>query len=49
VRFLARTDVKEKFLAAGVETIGSSPAKLAAAMKSEVARMGKVIKAEGIR
>jgi tripartite-type tricarboxylate transporter receptor subunit TctC len=49
VRFLVRTDVKEKFLAAGVETIGSSPEELAAAMKSEMARMGKVIKLAGIR
>src|SRR5262245_20117456 len=49
VLFLARADVKEKFLAAGAETIGSSPAELAAAMKSEMARMGKVIRADGIR
>jgi tripartite-type tricarboxylate transporter receptor subunit TctC len=49
VRFLARTDVKEKFFAAGVEPIGGSPEELAAAMKSEMARMGKVIKDAGIR
>jgi len=49
VRYLARADVKEKFLGIGSETIGSSPAELAAAMKSEIARMGKVIRAEGIR
>jgi tripartite-type tricarboxylate transporter receptor subunit TctC len=49
VRFLARTDVKEKFLATGVEAIGSSPQALAGAMKSEMATMGKVIKAAGIR
>ena len=49
VRYLARADVKEKFFAAGVETIGSSPEELAAAMKSEMARMGKVIKDNSIR
>ena len=49
VRFLARTDVKEKFLATGVETMGGTPENLAAAMKSEMARMGKVIKDAGIR
>ena len=49
VRFLARTDVKEKFFATGVEPIGSSPIELAGAMKSEIARMGKVIKDAGIR
>ena len=49
VRFLARTDMREKFLAAGMEPIGSSPEELVAAMKSEMARMGKVIKEAGIR
>jgi tripartite-type tricarboxylate transporter receptor subunit TctC len=49
VRFLARPDAKEKFLAIGSETIGSSPGELEAAMKSEMARMSKVIKAEGLR
>ena len=49
VRFLARTDVKEKFFATGVEPIGSSPIELAGAMKSEISRMGKVIKDAGIR
>lgn len=49
VRFLARTDVKEKFFAAGVETIGGTPDELAAAIRSEMARMGKVIKDAGIR
>ena len=49
VRFLARADVKEKFLAAGVEPIGSSPEGLVAAMKSEMARMGRVIEEAGIR
>ncbi len=49
VRFLARTDVKEKFLATGVETMGGTPEDLAAAMKSEMMRMGRVIKDAGIR
>ena len=49
VRFLGRTDAKEKLLATGVEPIGSSPQELAAAMKSESARMGKVIRSAGIR
>ena len=41
--------VKEKFLSTGVETVGNSPDELAATMKSEIARMGKVIKDVGIR
>ena len=49
VRVLNRTDVKEKFFNAGVETVGGSPEQLAATVKSEMARMGKVIRDAGIR
>ncbi len=49
IRVLNRPDVKEKFLATGIETVGSSPEALSALIKQEVARMGKVIKAAGIR
>ena len=41
---LNRADVKEKFSNAGSEVVGSSPEKLAAFVKSEMATMGKVIK-----
>ena len=46
---LARPDMKEKFVHAGVETAGGSPEQFAATIKSEMERMGKVIKAAGIR
>ncbi len=49
VRMLGRPDIKEKFLAMGVEAVGSSPAELAAEVKADMARMGKVIKDVGIR
>jgi tripartite-type tricarboxylate transporter receptor subunit TctC len=49
VRFLNRAEVKEKFFNAGMETVGGSPEQLAAAVKSEMTRMGKVIKDAGIR
>jgi tripartite-type tricarboxylate transporter receptor subunit TctC len=49
VRVLNRPEVKDKFLAAGIETVGSTPEALAALVKAETARMGKVIKAAGIR
>jgi tripartite-type tricarboxylate transporter receptor subunit TctC len=49
VTVLNRPDIKEKFLAASTEVIASSPEELTATMKSEMARMGKVIKAAGIR
>lgn len=42
-------DIKEKFLASGVETVASSPEQFAAAIKSEMAMLGKVIKDAGIR
>ncbi len=49
VRVLSRTEVKEKFLNSGVETVGSSPEEFAAAIRSDMARMAKVIKDAGIR
>ena len=49
VRFLARPDVKEKFMNAGMETAGGPPEQLSAAVKAELVRMGKVIKDAGIR
>jgi len=49
VRILDRQDMKDKFIAAGVEPVGSSANQLSAIMKSEMARLGKVIKDSGIR
>ena len=49
VRFLARADAKKKFLATGVEPVGGTPEQLVATIKSEMTRMGKVIRAAGIR
>ena len=49
VRFLHSAQAKERFLNAGIETIGSSPEEFAATIKSEMTRMGKVIKDAGIR
>ena len=46
---LARPDVKDKFLALGIETVGNTPEAAAAVIKADLARMGKVIKAAGIR
>ena len=46
---LNRADIRETFLKNGVETIGSSPEQLMARIKSEVDKMGNVIKAAGIR
>ena len=48
IPFLRRADTREKFFAAGVEAIGGTPEELAATLKSEMARLGKVIQATGI-
>ena len=49
VRAVTRPEVKKRFLDSGVDVIGSTPGELAAAMQSEIRRMGKVIKAAGIQ
>jgi tripartite-type tricarboxylate transporter receptor subunit TctC len=49
MRFLGQPDVKEKFTNIGVEAVGGSAEELAAKMKSEMSRMGKVIRDAGIR
>ena len=49
VRVLNLPDVKEKFLNAGAEVVGSSPEQLAATIKSEIAKISKVIKDAGIK
>ena len=49
VRVLARAEVKERFLSAGVETVGSTPGEFGATVKSEMARLGKVIRDAGIK
>jgi tripartite-type tricarboxylate transporter receptor subunit TctC len=50
VRFLNQPDTKQKFLAEGAaDVIASSPRELAAWLKFEMSRWGKVIKDAGIR
>jgi tripartite-type tricarboxylate transporter receptor subunit TctC len=48
VDVLNRPDIREKFLTASTEIVASSPQGLADTMKSEMTRMGKVIKAAKI-
>ena len=45
VRVLARPESKEKLMNVGLEPVGSTPEQLASAMRSEVARIGKLLKA----
>jgi tripartite-type tricarboxylate transporter receptor subunit TctC len=49
VRYLQTPEARARFLAVGAETVGSTPEELAAKVKSEMARMGKVIRDAGIR
>ncbi len=49
IGILNRPDVKQKLLSTGLEVVGSSPAEFAAIVKSEMVKMGKVIKDAGIR
>ena len=49
MRYLHSSDAREKFLAVGVEVVGSTPEQFTAAMKTEMSRMGKDIRDAGIR
>jgi tripartite-type tricarboxylate transporter receptor subunit TctC len=44
-----QADLKEKFLNAGIEVATSSPEELAAKIKSEIAKIARLIKEQGIR
>ena len=48
-KVLSTADIKERFLGVGVETMGGTPDYFAAKMKSEMTRMGKVIRDAGIK
>jgi tripartite-type tricarboxylate transporter receptor subunit TctC len=48
-QFVHSPAAKEKFADLGVEPVGSTPEQLAATIKSEMARMGKVIREANIR
>ena len=48
VRVISTPEVKERFLVAWLEPVGSSPEQFAATMKSDIVRLGKVVKDAGI-
>ena len=49
VRVLQRPESRERLAGIGAEPVGGTPAQLAAAIKDEVARMGKIIREAGIQ
>jgi len=48
-RFLAKPETKEKFMTAGVETVGSTPEEYSAMLKREMAKWSRVIREAGIQ
>jgi tripartite-type tricarboxylate transporter receptor subunit TctC len=49
VRLAKTEDVKTRLFKTGAEAVGSSPAELAALMKSDMVKFSKVIKDAGIK
>ena len=49
VRVLNKTEVKERFLNAGIEPVGNSAAAFAEQLKSDMARLGKLIRDVGMK
>jgi tripartite-type tricarboxylate transporter receptor subunit TctC len=49
VRVLNKAEVKNTLLETGILVVGSNPQQLGAKVKSEMSRLGKVIKDAGIR
>lgn len=48
-KVMKQDDIREKVLASGSESVGSSPEQLLATIKGEMNRLGKMIRAQGIR
>jgi tripartite-type tricarboxylate transporter receptor subunit TctC len=49
VRFLGSPEVRDKFMNSGVEAVGSSPEQFAAAIKSDMTIIGRLIHDAGIK
>ena len=49
VRHVSRPENRELFLKSGIEMVGSSPEEFAEAMRSDIAKMGKLIKDIGLK
>ena len=49
VRLVATSEVKKRFLAAGLETVGSTPEEFSTILRNEMTKMEKVVRAANIR
>ncbi len=47
-RTLSKPEMKDRMFSLGAEIVASTPAQLAAFMRADIAKMGKVIKDAGI-
>ena len=48
-RTLSRTDIRERFFSAGADIVASTPEQLGAAVRSEMTKLGKVIREAGLK
>jgi tripartite-type tricarboxylate transporter receptor subunit TctC len=48
-RILALPDVRERFMAQGVEPMGSTPEQMGEHIRSQMAKWGKVVKDAGVQ
>jgi tripartite-type tricarboxylate transporter receptor subunit TctC len=48
-RAVERSEIRERLIASGVEPVGGTPEQLMTAVKADIARIGKVVKAAGIK
>jgi tripartite-type tricarboxylate transporter receptor subunit TctC len=49
VRFINRPEVREQFLKAGVEIVGSTPEQFTEAIRADIARTSRVIREIGLK
>ena len=49
VKAFANADVRERFAAQGAEVVGGTPEQLSAALRNDVVKWAKVVKAAGIK
>ena len=49
VKIMRHPEMREKFIASGVDPVGSTPEQFGAFIRSEIEKWGKVVKATGMR
>ena len=49
IRIIRQPEMRAKFIAAGVDPLGSAPEQFGAYIRSEIEKWGKVVRATGMR